>query len=178
MLQDSTPPEKPKSGSKVWIWALAGCGCLGFGVVLIGILSAIALPSFLNQANKARESEGRTYIGSLNRAQQAYYLENKAFSTSLEPLGLGISAETESYTYQVGVQQAQPPVAVNLATPAQEGLKGFIGLVFLTPDGNSDDLTTSAILCETEAPVSVESPMPSPLPAGFMECPAGFVALQ
>ena len=174
MLQDNTPPEKPKSGSKVWIWALAGCGCLGFGVILIGILSAIALPSFLNQANKARESEGRTYIGSLNRAQQAYFLEKEAFSTSMDALGIGVPAQTETYNYEIGVQQGELPIAVNLATPAQEGIRGFIGLVFLTPvDDNS--LTSSAILCVTEAPVSVASPMPSPMPAGFMECPPGFV---
>ena len=37
-------------------------------IIIIGILSAIALPSFLNQANKAKQSEAKTYIGSMNRA--------------------------------------------------------------------------------------------------------------
>ncbi|HBB34438.1 MAG TPA: hypothetical protein DC064_22270, partial [Cyanobacteria bacterium UBA9273] len=40
-------------------------------IIIIGILSAIALPSFLNQANKAKESEAKQYTGSMNRAQQA-----------------------------------------------------------------------------------------------------------
>ena len=44
-------------------------------IIIIGILSAIALPSFLNQANKARQAEAETYVGSMNRAQQAEYLE-------------------------------------------------------------------------------------------------------
>jgi len=43
-------------------------------IIIIGILAAIALPSFLNQAAKARQSEAKTYVGSANRAQQAYYL--------------------------------------------------------------------------------------------------------
>ncbi|MFN8950109.1 MAG: prepilin-type N-terminal cleavage/methylation domain-containing protein, partial [Aphanizomenon sp.] len=30
-------------------------------IIIIGILSAIALPSFLNQAKKARQSEAKTY---------------------------------------------------------------------------------------------------------------------
>ncbi|TVQ21512.1 MAG: prepilin-type N-terminal cleavage/methylation domain-containing protein, partial [Leptolyngbya sp. DLM2.Bin15] len=30
-------------------------------IIIIGILAAIALPSFLNQANKARQSEAQTY---------------------------------------------------------------------------------------------------------------------
>ena len=37
-------------------------------IIIIGILSAIALPSFLNQANKAKQSEAKTYVGSMNRA--------------------------------------------------------------------------------------------------------------
>ena len=43
-------------------------------IIIIGILAAIALPSFLNQANKARQSEAKSSVGALNRAQQAYYL--------------------------------------------------------------------------------------------------------
>ena len=47
-------------------------------IMIIGILSAIALPSFLNQASKAKEAEGKQIIGASNRAQQAYYLERGA----------------------------------------------------------------------------------------------------
>jgi type IV pilus assembly protein PilA len=39
-------------------------------IIIIGILSAIALPAFLNQANKAKQ-----YIASLNKGPQAYYAE-------------------------------------------------------------------------------------------------------
>lgn len=44
-------------------------------IIIIGILSAIALPSFLNQASRARETEGQTNLGAINRGQQAYLLE-------------------------------------------------------------------------------------------------------
>ncbi|MGB7084463.1 MAG: type IV pilin-like G/H family protein, partial [Phormidesmis sp.] len=60
-------------------------------IIIIGILSAIALPSFLNQANKAKQSEAKTYVGSMNRAQQAYYLERGAFTGTITDLGLGIA---------------------------------------------------------------------------------------
>ncbi len=49
-------------------------------IIIIGILSAIALPSFLNQANKAKQSEAKQYIASINKGQQAYYAENGDFS--------------------------------------------------------------------------------------------------
>ena len=44
-------------------------------IIIIGILSAIALPAFLNQANKAKQSEAKQYIASINKGQQAYYAE-------------------------------------------------------------------------------------------------------
>ena len=84
-------------------------------IIIIGILSAIALPSFLNQANKARASEAKAYIGSMNRGQQAYYMENGNFAhedfdddiddaeVALSVLGLGISPVTENYAYRIAV---------------------------------------------------------------------------
>ena len=55
-------------------------------IIIIGILSAIALPSFLNQAAKARASEARTNIGSMNGGQQAYYLQAQKFAID-DPAG-------------------------------------------------------------------------------------------
>ncbi|PSP17687.1 MAG: hypothetical protein BRC52_13230, partial [Cyanobacteria bacterium SW_5_48_44] len=39
-------------------------------IIIVGVLSAIALPTFLDQAGKARESEAKTNLGALNRGQQ------------------------------------------------------------------------------------------------------------
>ena len=44
-------------------------------IIIIGILAAIALPAFLNQAVRARETEAQTNLGATNRAQQAYLVE-------------------------------------------------------------------------------------------------------
>jgi type IV pilus assembly protein PilA len=114
-------------------------------IIIIGILAAIALPSFLNQANKARQSEAQTYIGSTNRGQQAYYLEKQAFSSNLQNLELGIPASTDYYTYAVGATSSASTLAT--ATPkANTALKGYAGLVYLgTASGNS---TTLAKVCE------------------------------
>jgi type IV pilus assembly protein PilA len=75
-------------------------------IIIIGILSAIALPSFLNQANKARESEAKQYVGSMNRAQQANYLERTTFTTDFGQLGLGIASQTTNYVYSMGSPSA------------------------------------------------------------------------
>ncbi len=60
-------------------------------VIIIGILAAIALPSMLNQAAKARLSSAKNTIGAINRAQQAYRLENTQFAPDVTTLKLGVS---------------------------------------------------------------------------------------
>ena len=89
-------------------------------IIIIGILSAIALPSFLNQANKARESEGKQYTGSMNRAQQAYFLERQRFTSSISNLGLGIATTTSNYSYSVHIFSASD--TLDLTTPPDETL--------------------------------------------------------
>ena len=109
-------------------------------IIIIGILSAIALPSFLNQAAKARASEARTNIGALNRSQQAFYLENQSFSNNISNLGIGI-ANTDNYNYEANGTNLQNLVG-NLATSTKADLKEYAGGVFKTGDA------TASILCE------------------------------
>lgn len=121
-------------------------------IIIIGILSAIALPSFLNQANKAKQSEAKTYVGSMNRAQQAYYLENSRFINSIPALGLGVASVTENYSYTIADgDSATASTATNKATAKSASLKGYAGGVALTNVDGSTDKTTSAILCENLA---------------------------
>jgi len=47
-------------------------------VVIIGILSAIAVPSFMSSADKAKQKEVTTALGSYIKASQAYFTENSA----------------------------------------------------------------------------------------------------
>ena len=114
-------------------------------IIIIGILAAIALPSFLNQAAKARQSEGSTYTGTLNRTQQAYYVENGRFAENLETLKAGVPAETENFKYATA--KTTDTQATNTATSLQAALKGFEGQVKL--DKSSQAL---ARLCITTEP--------------------------
>ncbi len=70
-------------------------------IIIIGILSAIALPSFLNQAAKAKQSEAKTYVGSVNRAQQSYRIENTSFAGDINSLQIGIPTSTDFYDYTI-----------------------------------------------------------------------------
>ena len=44
-------------------------------IVIVGVLSAVALPNFLGQTNKAKGTEGRSQISSIVKGAAASYLE-------------------------------------------------------------------------------------------------------
>ena len=130
-------------------------------IIIIGILSAIALPSFLNQANKAKQSEAKTYVGSANRAQQAYYLENGDFVETTDDfgqLGLGIETTTANYLYTLATQgdaairQQAQPAKEGTADP-DSSLKAYTGAVKIGTIGEDEaaEATTLAALCEANA---------------------------
>ncbi len=136
-------------------------------IIIIGILSAIALPSFLNQANKARESEAKTYIGSLNRAQQAYYLEKTDFvgaQSDIGLLGLGIQTGTENYKYDLASDQGPAGTADtkawNMAQPqkgATATVRSYVGGVEIGTNLKTSEATTLAVLCQSEkAPLALD----------------------
>jgi type IV pilus assembly protein PilA len=138
-------------------------------IIIIGILSAIALPAFLNQANRARQSEAVTYVGSVNRGQQAYRLENPEFAPTIDLLGLGIQTKTKFYVYGDGDKggTATPNDTIELsnfsegagvqAAPIDTVLLGYAGATYTLQlqDGNA---TTTAVLCTGENPGEIDAP--------------------
>jgi len=123
-------------------------------IIIIGILSAIALPSFLNQANKAKQSEAKTYVGSANRAQQSYFLENGEFvidTKEFGELGLGIATQTTNYKYVLeGKNTANEEQVTHLAQPISTSLKAYQGGVMLGEIEGTGEATTLAKMCEAK----------------------------
>ncbi|TAE60042.1 MAG: prepilin-type N-terminal cleavage/methylation domain-containing protein [Nostocales cyanobacterium] len=119
-------------------------------IIIIGILSAIALPSFLNQANKAKQSEARTYVGSMNKGQQAYFTEKSDFASDISSLGVGIKSNTVNYQYASAKQNATFAISSGNTTVAV--LRTYTGGVSTVQDSTTSDVTSIAILCEKKAP--------------------------
>lgn len=120
-------------------------------IIIIGILSAIGLPSFLNQASKARASEAKNNLSSVMRAQQAYYTENSDFAPTFEELSLGIDKETANYKYEMAaLPQIGNSEAVGvLATPIKETANAHLAVVEANIDNNN---TFKTVLCEANKP--------------------------
>ncbi len=115
-------------------------------IVMIGILAAIALPTFFRQVSRSKEAEAKTFIGMINRAQQAYFTENAQFAplTSLE---VNV-ADSQHYTYTSDPDPAQPnAAAITTATPIDTDIKGFAGKVWSVPVSSGGAVSRS-ILCE------------------------------
>ena len=56
-------------------------------VVIIGILSSIAIPSFQNASDKAKQKEASTLLGSYLKAAQAFYTEYGQLAYRAQDLG-------------------------------------------------------------------------------------------
>ena len=57
-------------------------------VIIIGVLAAVALPNLLSQVGKARETEAKNAMGTINRTQQSYHFEKQLFSPKLDNTAL------------------------------------------------------------------------------------------
>lgn len=156
-------------------------------IIIIGVLSAIALPSFLNQANRARESEAKQYIGSMNRAQQAYYLQETEFvsNANFASLGVGIATQTTNYDYVITGGGAGNTDVSNQAQPragASAPMRAYVGGVVLGTQVGTGEATTLAVLCEADAsPVQGgddgTAVVTTPVAGASLDCPASYKPL-
>lgn len=118
-------------------------------VIIIGVLAAVALPNLLGQVGKARESEAKSTIGALNRAQQAYYTEKAKFVGETEsdtiallevPVNTNIESDKNYYSYSVAAAGTQLASGINRDT---NGTKDYAGGVAY----NTTDRTFSSVVC-------------------------------
>jgi type II secretory pathway pseudopilin PulG len=124
-------------------------------------LNTIVLP-WSGPMGKRFLEEARQYIGSINRAQQAYYAEYGQFSDSIAKLGLGIKEQTKNNNYTIvssmGPVQtrrnhrepAQFESAIALAKPTDRNPgKSYTGAVFAYKEKGSNVIKTISAICES-----------------------------
>jgi len=125
-------------------------------IAIIGILPALALPSYLSQLNiKAAQAEARQTLIAMNAAQQAYYLRNNQFLKNIYDFqkfsGLSIKTATVNYTYDV-VSVVGVGV-VNLAKPPlRSQLFAYAGGVGKIETPGTTKYTTATVLCVSRFP--------------------------
>jgi len=152
-----------KENSKSNTIAYKGCGCLLL-LILLGIIVAIEMPSFLRQAGKAKQVEPKQYVRSMNRAQHAHFAEKGAFATSVNALEIGIKIETANGKYSV---IATKKTAFNYGLSKKKDFKSCVGGVFVVPakevvpNAVKDEIITISILCQSDSPGTIKPAEPT-----------------
>ncbi|WP_309731718.1 type IV pilin-like G/H family protein [Chamaesiphon sp. OTE_75_metabat_556] len=119
-------------------------------IIVIGILGAIALPNFLNQDVKAKQSEAKQNIALVNKTQNSYRAENSQFATSFDVLAIGsvtggATGNTSNYNYAIAGGTDSATVT---ASAADSALKSYSGANTRFSNSASQSVIGN-VLCET-----------------------------
>lgn len=99
-------------------------------LIIIGILSAIALRSYLNEANRAREVEALVTLRDMNQQQMLYFLEFHRFATQ----GVAIAEnQNGNYSFAVATTDATQGARA-IATPQRSDLRGYVSFICIDGD--------------------------------------------
>ena len=97
-------------------------------LVIVGVIAAIALPSFRRHTLRVNRAEAMTALAQLQSAEESYYLRHDTYTVSVEsapPAGLGLYATTTSNKYALSVALAADGQSyIATATPTPDGGQG------------------------------------------------------
>ncbi len=153
-LKPQWKPDTPHKQQRTFpLWSVVTLlSVLGIGAALI------ALPSLISGCgSKTKQAEAKEIIRRINRSQQAYHLENKAFSNSLERLDLSIQTPTKNYDYSIRTTKTSA-FSYGIARKGTKNIKSYVGGVFLVPanlvepKASKGEKLTVAISCEAVYP--------------------------
>ena len=93
--------------------SLARCRMNGFtlielmiAVVIVGILLAVALPSFMDSMRKGRRSEAFTALSAIQQSQERWRSNRAAYTTPLADLGVTSAVSTPGGYYTLSIVSA------------------------------------------------------------------------
>ncbi len=77
-------------------------------IIVVGILAAIAIPSYRQYVLRSHRAEGKTALLNLAAAQEKFYLQNNTYATNAllttaPPAGLGFNATTKNGWYTLSI---------------------------------------------------------------------------
>lgn len=130
-------------------------------IIIIGILAAIALPNFLSQGAKAKQTEAKQNVGLVNRVQTAYRSENAGFANKFDILATGTltgdtNYSTTSYSYALTGTTDSTTITASALDTALKSYSG--GTVRYTNE--SSQSVVSSIVCEALTPGTGDAEAP------------------
>lgn len=131
-------------------------------VIIIGVLSAIASPSYLNQTRKVKGAEAKANLGTINRAQQAYRLANNTMASAITDLDAKVNQRFYSYT----ISPVDANNSITITTTQESDLKAYSSRVQQSGD------TYRQLICESNDIVG--SGTIADVPTSMSVCPTGY----
>ncbi|MDI9635500.1 type IV pilin-like G/H family protein [Geitlerinema splendidum] len=157
-----TAPAKPKIYPLLF-QCLLGFIALNFGIEFFRFFGS----SVSCNVTQSCVAEVKNSVGAMNRAQQAFYLDNHQFANTVESLGVGIQTQTARFNYSThtldnaafsygipreGIQEYKTVSwgVFSWKKQIQPDLKAYVGAVFVIPQAASDNQEAQFvdILCE------------------------------
>jgi type IV pilus assembly protein PilA len=146
-------------------------------IIIVGVLGSVALPSYLNQAARARGSEARTNLGAIIRGQQAFYLEYEKMATDLRQLNVKVGGKF--YTYDI-LDSADKNIAQITAETSGlvTDIKHFKAAIIQVPASSSSSAFFGTIMCEGAEISQTPSTATPPLASGQLGSCGGDIAVR
>ncbi len=152
-------------------------------VIIIGVLAAVALPNLLGQVGKARETEAKNGVGTINRAQQAYHFEKQEFTPALSQTNfngqnlLGVILTSDYFDFNTAVATGGQFATVDAdgTDVEDDGVRTYAGAINHTAGVYTTIVCQEDVINSTSA---TAAPYPAPTPTVATACPTGSSSLQ
>lgn len=106
-------------------------------VAVLGILAAVAYPSYQDYVRRGNRSAAQTFMMTIAQRQEQYLLTNRSYATTITALNLTPPTETVGrYTFSMTTSGTPPTGYVITATPsAVQAVANRFGALTLSSDG-------------------------------------------
>lgn len=86
-------------------------------VAVIGILAAVAYPSYTEYVKRGHRAAAQTYMMDLAQRQQQFFLDTRSYTSNVNDLVATPAAVSKFYTVTIAVGSGLPPGFTITATP-------------------------------------------------------------
>jgi len=98
-------------------------------VLIIGILSAVALPQYQRAVDKARASEAFLSLKALSDASAVYYLQNGSYTgMTMDTLDVSVPPDGKSFRFELGGWLIYEPNHMDIVAWDKQGRYKLVGV--------------------------------------------------
>lgn len=90
---------------------------LMIALAIIGVLAAVAFPSYQDHLRRGHRADAQQYMMNLTQLNQRYFMDNRAYTSTLADLTSPPSSVSSYYTVSITLDAGPPPAFTVQAVP-------------------------------------------------------------